>query len=77
MGDGTKIILGVLVGALAALLLIWTFSGGVVGGMGSMMGGSMMGGGALGMLAGLVFWLAALALIVALVVWAVRQIQRR
>jgi hypothetical protein len=39
--------------------------------------GSMMGGGVFGMFLGLVFWVAGLALIAALVVWMVREMQRR
>ena len=69
MGDGIKVLVGALVGALAVLLLVGTFSG---GGM-----GSMMGGGVFGMFLGLVFWVAGLALIAALVVWMVREMQRR
>lgn len=73
MGDGIKVLVGALVGALFVLLLVGTFSGG------GMMGGTgqMMGGGVLRMLFGLVLWVGVLALIVALVVWIVRQIQRR
>jgi hypothetical protein len=53
MSDGSKVALGAVVGALVVLLLFGGFSGG----MGHMMGGSMMGGGVLGMLVPVVFWL--------------------
>ena len=43
--------------------------GGFSGGMGHMMGGSMTGGGVLGMLGSLVFWPLLLVLLVAAVVW--------
>jgi uncharacterized membrane protein len=65
MGDGSKIALGAVVGALVVLLLIGSFSGG----MGHMMGGYMMGGGILGMLISLMFWLLTLSLLVVAVVW--------
>jgi len=65
MGDGSKVALGAVLGALVVLLLF----GGFTGGMGHMMGGSMMGGGVLGMLLSGVFWLLVLVLVVAAVVW--------
>jgi hypothetical protein len=67
MGDGSKVALGAVVGALVVLLLIRGFSGG----MGPMMGGPMMGGGVLGMLVSSVFLLLVLVvvLLVAAVVW--------
>jgi hypothetical protein len=80
MGDGIKVLAGALVGAFLVLLLVGPFSGGgMMGGMGPMIGGagSMVGGGVLGMLFGAVFWVAVAALIFALVVWIVGQIQRR
>ena len=49
----------------------------MMGSMDSMMGGSMMGGGLLGMLFALLFWVPVIALIAALVVWIVNQTQQR
>ena len=49
----------------------------MMGGMGSMMSGSMMGGGLFGMLSAFVFWVLVIALIVVLVVWIFNQTQRR
>ena len=65
MGDGSKVALGAVVGALVVLLLIGGFSGG----MGHMMGGSMMGVGVLGVLISSVFWLLILTLLVVAVIW--------
>jgi hypothetical protein len=42
-----------------------------------MMGGSMMGGGPLGVLFALLFWAVLVALLVALVLWIVNQTQER
>jgi hypothetical protein len=74
MRDGVKILLGALGGAIVALLLLDSYSGGM---MGQMMSGSMMGGGAFGMLFALLFWVLIVALIVALAVWIFNQAQRR
>ena len=78
MSDGSKILLGALVGAIVVLLFVSTLGGdGMMGGMGQMMGGSMMGGGLLGMLFALLFWAALVALLIALVLWIVTQTQQR
>jgi hypothetical protein len=85
MSENLKILLGVLTGALVVLVLVAVFSGGSgMGGMGSMMSGRLIGGGVLGMGAGTLgmllvplVWILAIALIVALVVWIVRQVQHR
>lgn len=72
MRDGLKVLLGIVIGAFAAVLLVMAFGG---GGMGSMMGGGM-GGGMLGMLFMLLFWVLALALLVGAVVWVVGGVSR-
>lgn len=76
MGDGLKVVLGVVVGALPGLLLVGGFSGGIMGDMGWMMRGYMMGGGPLGVLISLVFWLLILTLLVVAVVWFFGVIRR-
>ena len=74
MGDGLKVFLGAVIGALVTLLLV----GGLFGGMGyGMMGRSMMGGGPLGVLFALTFWFLLLALLVAVVAWFLGWTQRR
>jgi uncharacterized membrane protein len=50
--------------------------GGFSGGMGHMVGGSMMGGGVLGMLISSVFWLLLLALLAVVAVWLFSGIRR-
>ena len=78
MSDGLKILLGFLVGAIVVLLFVSTLGGrGMMGGMGSMMSGSMMSGGLFGMLSAFVFWVLVIALIIVLVVWIFNQTQRR
>jgi hypothetical protein len=67
MGDGSKVALGAVVGALVVLLLFGGFSGV----MGHMMGGSMMGGGVLGMFVSVVFWLLLLVMLLVMLVAAV------
>ncbi len=74
MGNNLGLFVGVIFGALIALLLV-VAADGMMGGTDSMMGGWMAGGGLLGMLFGFVFWVGGLALIGALVVWILRQIQ--
>ena len=76
MSDNFKILLGVLGGALLALLLVVVFLGAGMGGMGSMMGVGPIGG-AVGMLFAPLLWLLAVALVVGLVVWVIGQGQRR
>jgi hypothetical protein len=49
----------------------------MMGGMGSMLGGSMMGGGLLGLLFALLFWVAIIAFLIGLVVWIFNQTQQR
>jgi hypothetical protein len=74
MSGGLKVLLGTLIGAIVVLLFVSTLGG---GGMGSMMGGSMMGCGLLGMLFALLFWAAPVALLIALVLWVIDQTQQR
>lgn len=76
MKDNLKVFLGVLGGAVLALVLVAVFSDGGMGGMGSMMGGGMMGGGMFGALFMLLFWVLVIALIGALIVWIVGQSRR-
>ena len=81
MSDGLKLVIGAVVVALVVLLLVGGFSGsvmgyGMMGGMGQLLGGSMIDGGFLVMLVALVFWLLILALLVAVVVWIFNQTQR-
>jgi hypothetical protein len=61
VGDGLKMAFGFVVGALLVLLLVGGFSGGG-------MGYGMMGGGALGMLFALTFWLLVVALLAAVAI---------
>jgi hypothetical protein len=82
MSDGLKVILGVLGGAVLALLLVSGLSGsgmgyGMMGGMGRMMGGGMMGGGLLGSLFSLLIWVLLAGLVFTLVVWIIGQAHRR
>jgi len=77
MNENTKVLVGVVVGAVLVLVLLAVVSGGGRMGMGMMMGGGMMGGGMVGMLVMLLFWVLVLALLVLLVVWVVNQRQRR
>jgi hypothetical protein len=76
MGNNLGLFVGVIFGALIALLLV-VAAGGMMGGTDSMMGGWMAGGGLLGMLFGLIFWVGGLVLIGVLVVWISRRIQRQ
>ena len=69
MSDGVKILLGAPDGAIVALLLVDSYSGGMMG--------QIMGGGAFGMLFALLFWVLLVGLIVALAVWIFNQARRR
>jgi hypothetical protein len=73
MGDVLKIALGAL-GGIVLVLLFGVFSG---GGMGPMMGYGMMGGGILGMLSALLFWVLAVAVLAGILAWAITRTQRR
>jgi uncharacterized membrane protein len=78
VSDSSKILLGVLAGAIIVLLFVSTLGGGgMMGGMGSMMSGGMMGGGLFGMLFALLFWAVLVALLIALIVWIFNQSQQR
>ena len=77
MSDGSKILLGILVGAIVLLFVSTLGAGGMMGGMGSMMSGSMMGGGLLSMLIALLYWAVLVALLIALVLWIFNQTQHR
>jgi uncharacterized membrane protein len=78
MSDGLKILLGALGGAIIVLLFVSTFGGGgKMDGMGSMMSGSMMGGGLFSILFALLFWAVLVAFLIALVLWIVNQTQQR
>ncbi|HVF00685.1 MAG TPA: hypothetical protein VNA27_05015 [Rubrobacteraceae bacterium] len=77
MNDSLKVFLGVLGGAVLALLLVAVFSGGGMDDMGSMVGGGMMGGGMFGALFMLLFWVLVIALVVALITWIVGQSRQR
>ncbi len=67
---------GAAVGLLILLFLAAVMGRGMAG-MGAMMGGTMMAGGMAGMFVMLLFWGLVLTLLVALVVWVIRQTQRR
>lgn len=73
-----KVVLGILGAAIVVLLLFGAFGSGIdpMGGMERMMSGGMMGGGVIGVLLMLLFWGLTIALIVALIVWIVRQVKR-
>jgi uncharacterized membrane protein len=74
----SKILLGVLAGAIVVLLFVSTLGGGgMMGGMGSMMSGGMMGGGLFGMLFALLFWAVLGALLISLVAWIFNQTKQR
>jgi len=67
---------GAAVGLLILLFLAAVMGRGMAG-MGAMMGGTMMAGGMAGMFVMLLFWGLVLALLVALVMWVIRETQRR
>jgi hypothetical protein len=70
MSEMLKVLLGALGGAILALLLVGSLSGGG-------MGYSKMGGGLFSPLFVLLFWALIVTLVAVLVVWIVTQVQRR